>query len=266
VTDCDFAGNNASGVVRTRFTDPNDPNTLITFTTDNSPLGKGGGIHCNVGSSITVTSSSLTANSADSGGGLYLDPNCLGEVTNTMLVYNDANEDGGAIYVTDSIGMSVADCNIAYNAAARGGGLFFVDSPESTIVRCSIKHNEAVRVVTTVEYFLADPNDPNALPVPILPIDPAFDPNDPNLIVVQNQDRSGIGQGGGIYSFAGPTLIADCQITDNMANTSGGGIYAAVYHSRQYAHRNSLLRWRSVRFLRQQYLSQRFHHLGQYGS
>ncbi|MGD8499366.1 MAG: right-handed parallel beta-helix repeat-containing protein, partial [Phycisphaerales bacterium] len=232
VTDCSFTDNSASGVVRTRFTDPNDPNALIAITTDDSPLGKGGGIHCNVGSSITVTSSSFASNSANSGGGLYLDPNCLGEVTHTMLVYNDANEDGGAIYVTDSIGMSVADCNIAYNAAARGGGLFFVDSPESTIVRCSIKYNEAVRVITTFEYFLADPNDPNALPVPILPIDPAFDPNDPNLIVVQNQDRSGIGQGGGIYSFAGPTLIADCQITHNMANTSGGGIYAAggEYH------------------------------------
>jgi hypothetical protein len=149
VTDCDFAGNNASGVVRTRFTDPNDPNTLITITTDNSPLGKGGGIHCNVGSSITVTSSSLTANSADSGGGLYLDPNCLGEVTNTMLVYNDANEDGGAIYVTDSIGMSVADCNIAYNAAARVLRRLNTSLPtRTTRTRCLFQYCRSIRLST----------------------------------------------------------------------------------------------------------------------
>ncbi|MHC4499411.1 MAG: S8 family serine peptidase, partial [Planctomycetota bacterium] len=186
VADCNFAANNAAGVIRGSIPgsipDPNDPNMLITVTIDDSPLGKGGGIHCNIGSSIKVDNSSFTANSADSGGGLYLDPNCLGEVAGTTLMLNDANEDGGAIYLTDSNGMSVANCDITNNTAARGGGLFCVDSPEASIVHCLIRYNEAVRVVTTDSYFLPDPNNPNGPPIPILPIDPAFDPNDPNLI------------------------------------------------------------------------------------
>jgi len=60
-----------------------------------------------------------------------------------------------------------------------------------------------------------------------LPTDLAFDANDPDMIVLEREDRSGIAQGGGIYSFAGPTLIADCQINYNTTSTSGGGIYFA---------------------------------------
>ena len=36
-----------------------------------------------------------------------------------------------------------------------------------------------------------------------------------------------MGEGGGIYAFASIEQIADCQITGNKANTSGGGIYIA---------------------------------------
>ncbi|MHC4529725.1 MAG: InlB B-repeat-containing protein, partial [Planctomycetota bacterium] len=57
--------------------------------------------------------------------------------------------------------------------------------------------------------------------------DPNFDPNDPNLVRERHEDRTVTAQGGGIYSWAGPMRIEDCQITNNMAATSGGGIYLA---------------------------------------
>ncbi|HEX42021.1 MAG TPA: hypothetical protein ENN81_08170, partial [Phycisphaerales bacterium] len=79
--------------------------------------------------------------------------------------------------------------------------------------------NEAIRVTFIPEYWTIDPNDPNVPPIP------GGDPNDPNTIIIVREDRSGIGQGGAIYSFAGPQLIQHCDIRGNSANTSGGGIY-----------------------------------------
>jgi len=217
VTDCNFTGNTASGgFVYSYLTDPNDPNSIV-IVTDDFTMGKGGGIGCNANSSITVIDSRFAENSAESGGALYFDPNCSGLISQTVLVHNDANEDGGAIYFADTNGLSVADCNIAFNRSTRGGGLYCVDSPESMIVRCFIKYNKARRVY--YEYFMLDPNDPVAPPIP------GGDPNDPNVIVVEREDVLAVAQGGGVYSFAGPTLIADSEISDNTATTSGGGLY-----------------------------------------
>jgi parallel beta-helix repeat protein len=189
----------------------------------NSAFGDGGGILYNVNSSITIADCNFTGNAANYGGGLYLDPNCSGSITETILVHNNANEDGGAVYISDS-NMFVADCNISNNTAVRGAGLHCVDSPETTIIDCTITYNEAARVLITYEYYIPDPNDPNAPPIP--GGDPN-DPNDPNLIIVMREDRSGIAQGGGIYSFAGPTSIKDSDISYNRASTSGGGLYLA---------------------------------------
>ena len=41
----------------------------------------------------------------------------------------------------------------------------------------------------------------------------------------QNDATGEIAEGGGIYCFDANTLIVDCNITDNDANSSGGGIY-----------------------------------------
>ncbi|MHC4436452.1 MAG: right-handed parallel beta-helix repeat-containing protein [Planctomycetota bacterium] len=200
VTECNISGNRALGVVTTGIlTDPNDPNTLITFT-DDSPLGAGGGIYCDSESHITVKKSIFAQNSAEDGGAFYLDSNSVAEVV---------------------------DCNIADNTAARGAGLFCIDCPDSKIDGCLINDNESVHIEITFIYVIWDPNNPTVPPIVIEPNDPAFDPNDPNLTIFPFEDRSGVAQGGGIYSFAGPALIRDCQISYNTTTTSGGGIYLA---------------------------------------
>ncbi|MHC4527048.1 MAG: right-handed parallel beta-helix repeat-containing protein, partial [Planctomycetota bacterium] len=166
-----------------------------------------------------------TDNSAYSGAGLYFDPNCEGSVTNSTLVGNTARGDGGGIRMTDCNEMHIADCNIFSNGAARGAGICAIDSPEATIIGCQIRSNEAVRVITTVQYFNPDPNDPNLPGEPVDEDDPNFDPNDPNLIQIESHDSTGAARGGGIFSFKGPGLIADCQIGENTATTAGGGLY-----------------------------------------
>ena len=186
-----------------------------------SALENGGGIRLRPDNLIHITGCEFTGGSAENGGALYIDPNCTGIVSESVLVRNIANEDGGAIYYTECNDLTISDCNIAYNTAVRGGGLYTMHSPESIISNCNIKHNEAARISYYLEYYTPNPFDPNGPPIP------GGDPNDPNTIIVLREDRSGIAQGGGIYSFAGPKLIADSEISYNLANTSGGGIYFA---------------------------------------
>jgi hypothetical protein len=221
-TDCNLVNNYANYSGGGFYYDANAVSTLTRCNiAHNRADARGGGIRYNLGCSVQVSDCNFVDNTAaEDGGALYFDPNCSGTISKGVLVYNDANNGGGAIYLRDCNALSVADCNIAYNTAIRGGGLYCADSAGSKIIACSIKHNEASQV--WYEYFVPDPN---GQPVPIPRDDPAFDPQDPNLIVVKHADRSVMAQGGGIYSFAGPALIGDSEISYNQANTSGGGLY-----------------------------------------
>ncbi|MHC4433633.1 MAG: nidogen-like domain-containing protein, partial [Planctomycetota bacterium] len=209
----------------------------------------GGGIRYDSYSQLTVSDCNISNNSAQLGGGVYFDPNCSGTVADSMVLRNSAGSDGGAIYVTDSDALSVVDSEISYNTAARGGGLYCMYTPSLTLVGCKIRGNEASQTVITYEYyipdpaFVPDPNDPNAQPplIPISPIDPNFDPADPELVVVEREHESGIAQGGGVYSFAGPALIEGCHFRDNNAQTSGGGLYFAGGERRVTTLNNCLL-------------------------
>jgi len=216
-----------------------------TFT-GNRANEDGGGIDCEPNGVVTVSDCNFTNNSADSGGALYLDENCSGTVAGSVLVNNDANEDGGAIYITDS-NIAVAGCNISNNSAAHGAGVYCLYSPESSIVDCTISHNDAFGTHIWYEYFLRDPNNPSQPNDPNNPVDtsdPNFDPNDPNLLPVRHQEPNRPGQGGGIYAFAGPQLIKDCDISYNTARTSGGGLYLVGnedFESEAYTELNNCL-------------------------
>jgi hypothetical protein len=194
----------------------------------NSASEDGGGMLCNIDNSITVVDCNFTGNSAQYGGGLYFDPECSGEIAESVFVQNDANEDGGAIYLTDSNDFLVADCVISDNTAARGGGLYSTYSEAARIVGCTFTNNEATQGDPRYEFYNRDPNDPN---LPIGPPDPDGSVGDPNYIAIQLRGGTGIAQGGGIYSFEGPGLIADCDVSYNWANTSGGGVYLAGEYS-----------------------------------
>ncbi|MHC4497499.1 MAG: right-handed parallel beta-helix repeat-containing protein, partial [Planctomycetota bacterium] len=234
LTQCTFSNNAADSGAGIYFrNDCVSELTDCTFT-GNTVNEKGGGIVYDTGNLITVVDCDFTDNSADSGGGLYCEPNCFGDIYGSTLVDNDANDDGGAIYIGGTMYMSdsnitIADCNISNNSAAHGAGVYFLWSPESSIVGCTINNNDAFGLNVWYEYFYPDPNDPN-LPDPNNPVDqtdPNFDPNDPNIFEIRHEDTMGPAQGAGIYAFAGPKLIKDCQISYNAAATSGGGLYLA---------------------------------------
>jgi len=188
----------------------------------NTAAENGGGISCEFDNSIIITDSNFVDHSATFGGTLYFEPNCVATVEGCELLHGSAEEDGGAVYFTEANDISIVDCNISFNTAVRGGAFFALESPNSQIINCLIRHNEAARITIIDEVYTIDPNDPNAPPVP------GGDPNDPNTtIIIPRIERSGVGAGSGIYSFVGPRLIANCDISYNTSLTSGGAVYLA---------------------------------------
>ncbi|MHC4110516.1 MAG: right-handed parallel beta-helix repeat-containing protein [Planctomycetota bacterium] len=188
---------------------------------------EGGGIFYGLSSSITVADCNISDNLATYGGAIYLDSECSGTIADSVFVLNDANEDGGAIYLGDSVEVEISDCGIAYNTAIRGGGIHGIYCSDSTIIGCSITYNKAAEEAV-FEFYNPDPNDPN---LPFGPPDPNGSIGDANYIAIQQTGTARIAEGGGIYSFEGPGLIADCNISYNTATTSGGGVYIAGHFS-----------------------------------
>jgi len=248
--DCTFTGNKADFSGGGVYYGPNCVSQLTGCTfSDNSSAQTGGAVGYGALNSITVADSNFTGNSSGDGGALYFDPNCSGAIMETTLVHNKAELYGGAMNIARSDSLHVVDCNVSYNTALYGAGLYCSETPLMEIVGCEIKHNEAVGVRTWHEYFIPDPNfvpdpnDPNA-PIPPVPApvdDPNFSISDPNVIEITREDKSAIARGGGIYSFDGPLLIEDCQISDNSATSSGGGIYFVDGTAGRAVLRNCLL-------------------------
>ncbi len=199
---CSFTNNSAADSAGAIFYDTSCTVKLNSCVfAGNTASEDGGAVICSTSCVIDINNCDVANNnSGNYAGGIYIDQDCDGKIHNTKMTGNAAFEDGGAIYIIDSNVIEIADCNIIENTALRGGGIFVLASPRVTITGCRINANEAYRLVTYT------------------------DPNDPNTTIV---DDDFVGQGGGIYAFASIEKVANCQITGNTANTSGGGIYIA---------------------------------------
>jgi hypothetical protein len=204
--------------------DPNNPGFGggIYINADSNPLfincdiincsaDSGGGAFCDSSTSPTFRHCTFSDNLADLGGGLFCGSDSSTTIIDCNFANNDANN-GGSLYgeldssvtidesiFTDNTAsgyggalfwfgwMEIFDSNFVGNSSLYGGGMFCAYSEETTIVGCTIRQNRA---------------------------GPVFDPNID-------------GKGGGIFCFAAPALVRDCNISYNTANASGGAIYLA---------------------------------------
>jgi predicted outer membrane repeat protein len=225
-TNCRFTANDANDRGGAVYHAPRAASKFVQCDfSENATDLLGGAVFYGRECAIEVSGCNFTKNLADeSGGALYFSGQCAGSIGGSAFTHNDVNEAGGAIYLTGSR-IEIADCNVAYNSAHRGGGLYCYDTPDSKILRCSIKHNEVLGVQR--QFFL--PIDGTS--APISPTDPNF-VYDVNAVVIDNvRGGTAAAQGGGVYAYAGPTLISDCQISRNAAATSGGGLYLTAGRS-----------------------------------
>jgi len=120
------------------------------------------------------------------GGGVCAESSARVEFADCNFIDNLADT-GGAVYLADST-ASVVDCNIASNTALRGAGIGGLGGTID-IIDCDIRNNEAI----------ADVNDAN--------------------------DTGAFGAGGGLFLASTSALVQDCNVTGNVSNGSGGGIY-----------------------------------------
>ncbi|MHC4500825.1 MAG: nidogen-like domain-containing protein, partial [Planctomycetota bacterium] len=232
---CAFNDNSATVGAGIYFDVNSDSQLTICDFNNNTADQEGGGVFYDQDSTVSISDCNFIRNTASYGAALHFYANCSGAVAYSTLTDNTATQDGGAIYLVESGEFALMDCDITGNTAIRGAGVYAIDSPQASITGCHFTSNEAASEIITHEYYIPDPNwtpdpnDPNATAplVRIYPTDPNFDPNDPNLQEVEIVTGGSFALGGGLYSFAGPTLIADSQFAQNSASTSGGGIYFA---------------------------------------
>jgi hypothetical protein len=167
----------------------------------------GAGVYCAADSIITFTDCTFEDNIASALPAGVTDPNHRlspysgygGGVcaeSSAAVVFVDCNfvdnlaDSGGAIY-TDNTDVTIVDSNITSNTAIRGGGFVGVDGLIN-ILSSKIANNRA----------LSDVNDVN-------------DPNDSIVLA----------DGAGLYCWLGGVNIQDCNISGNIADFSGGGVY-----------------------------------------
>ncbi|MCK5174691.1 MAG: choice-of-anchor L domain-containing protein, partial [Planctomycetes bacterium] len=186
--DCEFTGNTVVG-----------GGSLGLFG------GNGGAILYSSDNVTTIADCNFIASSAEIGGALYFFDNCSGSIVGTALTENLAGTDGGAIYMSASAGLQIYDCSIVDNKANRGGGVFSMEGAFD-IVGSSILRNEATLALNAVVLGGADPNGSGGS-ANVYSIDYGF--------------------GGGIFCFASDAYVADCDISENAARGSGGGVYLA---------------------------------------
>ena len=109
-----------------------------------SDTGDGGGISVRASSTVIVTNSTISGNSAnDDGGGIYFFSGGSLTMTGSTVSGNNAkNADGGGIYGFSTT-MTLTNSTIAQNSAVRGGGIAEFSSSKSTISFTTIAANTA---------------------------------------------------------------------------------------------------------------------------
>jgi len=120
----------------------------------------------------------------------------------------------------------INDCDFVANTAYRGGGVYFVG--DSFKISSSIfRENQALSDIT----ITMDPNDPNA-PQQVLGQGGAINCYDADATIVDCNifNNEAAASGGGIYiTGSNKTRLRNCLIRDNTAGADGGGISANWY-------------------------------------
>jgi predicted outer membrane repeat protein len=228
MTACTVNGNNASsggGIWR------GGGEARITSTTfTNDTAGEGGGMTCS-GGTVTIDSSTFSRNiaSVSSGGGIIA-LNTSITVTNTTISHNSAERDGGGIYHYDD-DLSLTNITISHNSAHHGGGIFN-DEGGVEVINSTIDSNDAHSdgggicndegTIETMNATIAG-NEAGAFGGGI------SNHGIVSLLLFSTtiaNNRAGV-QGGGLYKTTGTLLTRNIIIAGNDA-TGGPDVYGTI--------------------------------------
>jgi hypothetical protein len=204
-----------------------------TAIVDNTSGGNGGGVHAVGGSSVTLSNSIITGNSARSGGGLFMDDTVLtingGTISDNHAAA--ASFRGGGIYLRDA-NLLATDAVIAGNDAAEGGGLFALRS-RLTFNASQINDNKALAGkgggvnidVTTGGLTLNESRMTGN--TSSLHGGAVYSRN--SLVAVNDShiaENEATHNGGGIMVRNEQLRVIRSRVTGNMAGSNGGGLVA----------------------------------------
>ncbi|EPX75631.1 calcium-binding protein [Salipiger mucosus] len=189
---------------------------IVDNTTGDNP-GNGGGLHVTGPANVDIMNSLVRGNSAGSeGGGLWNNAESTMTVTSTVVSFNtargdDADNGGGGIFNnggTLEVTNSAVNRNDATGEAGSGGNLFSTDGMV-TVDSSLISGGTAARAGGGIEV-----------------IDGTVDISDTDL--VNNRTGAAPGNGGAVHvtgTDGTMVTISDSSINRNVASSEGGGLW-----------------------------------------
>ncbi|AVH71327.1 Calx-beta domain-containing protein [Nostoc sp. 'Lobaria pulmonaria (5183) cyanobiont'] len=197
----------------------------------------GGGI--NSTSSVTVSNSTFSGNTAStSGGGIYSTSSVI--VTDSSISGNTANSNGGGIY---SSSATVSDSNISGNIANLGGGIY---STNATVSNSTLSGNTAnsngggiftngSNSSVTISNSTISSNTAKTHGGGIYSSSNATVSNSTIFGNTSDSDNNGQGDGGGIYKSGGTASISNSIIAGNIdPGNQGADVYGNNFNSNGY--------------------------------
>jgi hypothetical protein len=161
----------------------------------------GGGVYCRAGSTVKFDGCAITNNVASR----RMD---VAEPNNKLDPYLGH---GGGICAEDTAKVIITNCSISSNQANVGGGVDFayanIEIADTNFISNSANHGGGVYGEEGPAY-IANCN--------ITGNNAVSDPNDPNAT---------LGFGGGLHLWAVDVNVRNCNISNNLSETSGGGVY-----------------------------------------
>ena len=169
----------------------------------------GGGVYIAAGSTVTFTGSTITDNIASKGQLVDADdPNSgLQHRIDPYLGH------GGGVAAEDTAVVTFIDSTFSQNEAAIGGGLFFADA-NPRIIDSDFTSNSAFH-----GGGLFGEHGPATIIGSNFKDNMAFSDYNPDYA------EKVFGEGGGLHLWATEASIIDCNISNNKAEASGGGVY-----------------------------------------
>ena len=106
----------------------------------------GGAVYILDGSSLNMTDTNLTLNTAEgSGGAVYAWSNCQVSLDSCSLISNSATEyDGGAVCILDGSSLNMTDTNLTLNTGSGGGAVLAWSNSQVSLDSCSLISNSAI--------------------------------------------------------------------------------------------------------------------------
>lgn len=105
--------------------------------------GAGGGIYLSLCDTLTLSRTTVMANSGHNGAGVYVNDAGF-SITQSSLISNSVRQNGGGLFVGAAAGGEIVNSTLSGNQAnSSGGGLYIGGDGSATLVNVTIAHNHA---------------------------------------------------------------------------------------------------------------------------